>query len=695
MLMFKKDCKYIKVSEKLREKSYLCDVDMQTIFDTFKDIYQEGKNNATLFSDLCDNHPDLRRITTADKEELLRELKEELKRQKKEEKWQRINSDAFLLDDKGRRRVNYEGLIDNLCSEYVFKTLDDTEELLVYDGGIYHNGVTFVKAHLETALGSVADRHVVSEIIAHIQRRTYTQRNIFNVNREYLPLKNGLLNLKTFELECFDPEKLYTFRVPVEYDANAESTHIVEFFREVLHREDIDTMQEVFGYVLYAGYPAHKSLWWLGDGRNGKTTASNLLTALVGAENAAGVPLKQLDGGHRFAVARLFGKLLNLVAEPETKSAMQTPTFKAATGGDTIFGEWKNVQNDFPFKNFAKFVIYANRVPKIEDPTFAFWERVIAIEFPHKFTKNIAKKDYDKTLIAQDTLAGLLNWALVGLKRLRENEWEFTETQTQIKARGNMQRQAQPIKMFLDEWTKFDNRSDIPKARLFDAFKIYCDVYGLLIPDEGDFTRELKRNVTVENKRLHMEDWDIQGRVLCWRGLELNDNVDVVVADTKGEEEGNGKISDEYGTNTEIKVRTLPNYMMCQGCQGVHTFSNVSYMGERIVIIENKEQLPLYKKITENTPDKSDKSDIPKNGELEQPLSPLPSLIKSIVIAATEGNERGAMILALINHIVKQNQFSEDEIKSEIERMFRDGELMRPSQDFVKVVGNVSEMVPE
>lgn len=596
-----------RISQKLRDKQYLCDVDIETVLDVFKEFYRKGESSSALFGVLCDNLPDLRGISTADEEELLRELEEEVKRQK----WKRLTSDVFYKDDEGRRKIDYEVLIDNLWSEHTFKTLEDSEELLVFDNGIYSNGVILVKAYLESVLGSATNKHVVNEILAHIQRRSYISRDDFNKNNKYIPLKNGLLNLESFELEDFDPGKLYTFRLPVEYNATAGYAHFVDFFGEVLHPEDIVTMQEFFGYVLYAGYPAHKAVWWLGVGRNGKTTAGNLLTALVGTENTAGVPLKQLDGGHRFAVARLFGKLINLIAEPETKTSMQTPTFKAATGGDIIFGEWKNVQKDFPFVNFAKFIIYANRVPKIADSTFAFWERVIAIEFPHTFTKQEAKKDYHKTLIAQDSLGGLLNWALDGLKRLRENGWEFTETETQKQATGNMRRQAQPVKMFVDEWTVFDNQGDIPKSRLFEAFKIYCDVYGLLVPDEGDFTRELKRNANVKNKRLDMEDWDISGRVLCWRGLKFSDNIDVVVSDIDDGEARGCKITDEYEMDSNIKARTLSNYMMCQTCQACHTFFLLKkHIGEKTVIIDNKDIIPLYNISVEKHPDNPDNPDI-------------------------------------------------------------------------------------
>lgn len=694
---------YKKISQKLRDKQYLSDVDIETLFDTFKQFYREGESNSVLFSILCDNLPDLRGTSAADEHDLLKALEDELKRQKNEEKWQRLNSDVFFRDEEGRHKINFEILIDNLWTEYVFKTFEDTEELLVYENGVYRNGITLIKAYLERVLGPKTNKHIVSELIAHIQRRSYTQRNLFNVNRKYIPLENGLLNLESFKLENFDPEKLYTFRIPVEYNADAEYTHIVDFFKDVLHPEDIDTMQELFGYVLHAGYPTHKSMWWLGKGRNGKTTAGSLLTALVGIENTAGVPLKQLDGGHRFAVARLFGKLINIVAEPETRSAMQTPTFKAATGGDTIFGEWKNIQKDFPFINFAKFVIYANQVPKIEDASFAFWERVIAIEFPRTFTKEDAKKDYHKTLIKEDGLAGLLNWALGGLKRLRENGWEFTGTKTQNEAKAIMRRQSQPVKTFVDEWLSFDNRGIIPKDSFFEVFQIYCDVYELLVPDTGGFTRELKRNAKVElTRETPEEEWvNIEGRAYSWRGLKLKDDIEVVVSRIKTEEEGNDGTDDVNEQNIAIERYSLLGYMTRLPWSPWHTFFHfIKRIGEKTVVLENKEILPLYIKISEKDLTNAGKLDIPKKGELEQPPTPLQSLIKSVVTAATEEDERGAMLNALVNHIAKEYGFSVDEVKTEIDKLLRDGELMKPYKDeygneFLKVVEGSETKVRE
>jgi len=406
----------------------------------------------------------------------------------------------------------------------------------------------------------------------------------------FIPLKNGLLNLESLELDPFSPDKSYTFQLPVEYDPRAGFSHIEQFFTEVLHPEDIKTMQSFFGYTLYPSYPAHKMIWMLGNGRNGKTTTGNLLRELVGAENVAGVPLNQLDGNYRFSIARLFGKLLNIIAEPETKAALQTPTLKAAIGGDLIFGEKKGIQETFKFTNFAKFMIYANRVPPIDDASFAFWERILVIDFPFTFTGDNAKKDLYKTLIEQDGLAGLLNWALIGLKQLKATNWEFSETTTQKNAKENMKRRSQPVSTFVDEWTEYGNRAEISKECLFDAFRMYCDIYDLIIPHEKQFTLDLKRVA-----RVHLTNPRIKKtRVLIWQGIKLRGDLDVVTTAIDGKPVS----ADEIGKveDADIDFMTTPLADFLSGQLGVlgRSYFILHILGERRIIIENKELIPLY-----------------------------------------------------------------------------------------------------
>ena len=163
--------------------------------------------------------------------------------------------DLYSLDDRGHRTLDYDVLLDCLMRNYTFKTLRDTEQVLVFEDGVYRSGATVIKEFVESVLGSSAETRIVREVIAHVQRKTYTRRELFNTDTQHIPVLNGLLNLDTFELDSFDPHKLFTYRLPVEYDPAADYSATEKFFEEVLHKADIPVMQEVFGYTLHAAYP--------------------------------------------------------------------------------------------------------------------------------------------------------------------------------------------------------------------------------------------------------------------------------------------------------------------------------------------------------------------------------------------------------------------------------------------------------
>jgi len=499
-------------------------------------------------------------------------------------------SDAFYLDEKGRRRVNWETLLLDIMDKYTFRTIEDTEELLVFDNGTYRDGRTVVKRYVEEALSDVADMHAIREVTGHIQRRTYTPRDVVNTDKGFIPVQNGLIDLNTFSLEPFDSNKIYTFKVPVTYDSEAGFEHIEKFFSEVLEPEDVETMQEIFGYTLYPKQPAHKLFWWIGTGRNGKTTTSELLRALVGAENDAGVPLAQLDGKHRFSVARLFGKLINVVPEPETQTPLQTSTLKAASGGDLLHGELKGVQNMFPFWNFAKIIIFANDIPQIADTSFGFWQRALVIDFPRAFTGKDAVKNYHEEVIREDGLGGLLNWALIGLKRLQDNDWEFTSSLSQDKAKMNMHRKAQPVKTFVDDWTEFNNYVEMPKTVVYEAFKLYCDLYNIPALEERQFTPQLKRYTNI---REHQNSLD-GTRVREWQGLKFKNDIAVIKTCIDGIEVSADEAIEAGAGNFKFKEVALLSYLSCTACTGCTTILHYNPVGKKTVILENKGILSLY-----------------------------------------------------------------------------------------------------
>lgn len=422
-----------------------------------------------------------------------------------------------VKERKALKKTVNASILDWIMSEYTFITTDDSEDIYVYENGIYRPAENLIKANVEEVMKDDATTYYVSEIINHIKRRTYVPRSLFNAEKELLPVKNGLVDLTTFELKPFDQSKIFTFQLPVEYDPSADSPAIKKFISEICREGDIPILQEFLGYCLYADMPAHKSLWLYGTGRNGKSTLVRLMRMLLGDSCVASVMLEELDGSRRFTEARLFGKLANIIPEPSSERWLGTVYFKKLTGGDTISAEIKNKQNTIDFMNFAKFIIHGNRFPPVSDTSIAFWERLIVIEFPNVFIKN-AIPNYENVLVEKDGgLSGFLNWCLEGLERLRRKNFQFTESKTSEDTKTEFMRVSNSPKYFLSTMCEFQSDAYVTKSELYDAYKDQCDREGLPIAGKNFFAKVVGETPHVYSKRKKVE-----GKVQrCWIGIKL------------------------------------------------------------------------------------------------------------------------------------------------------------------------------
>jgi P4 family phage/plasmid primase-like protien len=540
------DYVYIKLSEFLADNAV--EAEIETVIGVYKEQYTEGLDPIAFWGIECDSSPELRKITV--KAEILRgidiiaeivkeeepktlesffgeewnvpEVKTKGKTKGKKSKkadipeWiKEVRKNLFSTNREGHVEIEWELLEAKIRSTFIFKTVRETREIFYYNKGVYLPAKTTIEAWLKEVLGVYADWRLVRKVEDWIRYATYTDLEEFDAEKDYIPLKNGLMHITTGEMEDFDSEKLFTSGLPVEYDIDASSKDIEDFMGEVLHSEDISVMQELFGYTLYLGYPSAKLFWFGAPGSNGKTTVIALLSAMLGKDNVAGIGLHEMDGHHRFALAGLHGCRLNDMAEAETRFIVETPTLKRATGGDLLSTEKKGIQKRFKFVNYAKFVVSANRVPRIDDNTPAMERRLLVIDFPNSFTGSDEKMDYAKNFIGKHGLAGIFNWAFEGLQRLYNNGWQFTPSKWQVRAKEDMMRQAHPVTSFLAEWTKFSSSAFLGKNILYEGYENYCNQYNIVGMDENIFTREVKR----QNGVMLVRNQGIKGRPTQWRGI--------------------------------------------------------------------------------------------------------------------------------------------------------------------------------
>lgn len=314
---------------------------------------------------------------------------------------------------------------------------DHKPEMWIYEDGIYvQNGFCEINKWVNEFFGKFYQLIKANKIKEKVIAMTYIDQQEFfkNNNPHLLPVKNGLLNLRTGELESFDQDKIFFSKLKYKYNPDAQISQIEDFIREiVMDDEQYNTIQEFFGLCLYKEYTFPKALMLLGPGSNGKTALLNLLTRLIGVENIATLSLEQMNS-KGFTTAELFGKMANICGELPAKTLEDTDMFKQITGGETI-GANRKFKTVIYFKNYAKLISACNKLPKTKDLSDGFFRRWILLEFTNRFVNEekyhqytpeerrinnikLADNDILNKISSDEEMEGFLLWCHQGLSRL-------------------------------------------------------------------------------------------------------------------------------------------------------------------------------------------------------------------------------------------------------------------------------------
>lgn len=425
----------------------------------------------------------------------------------------------------GRKKTKKDTMSQVLAlleENYIFATSEDIEILYLYRDGVYILADTIIKGDVEKILGDDTDSSFCNEVINHFKRRSYTPRTTFNNFGGEIPVLNGLLNLETMQIRDFDPKKIFTFKVNTKFDQSKDCPKFKNAFKQILPKNDEQALlQEYCGYVLWPEFPHHKFMIFIGTGRNGKGVIIRTLEGIIGKDNISNIRLEHLDGSHRFMVANLFGKLMNVCSEPSTRRPFKTELLKQITGQDTLDGEIKNKQNLLKFPSFAKFFVQANKLPVVDDTTLSFWDRINIIEFTNTFTDEKGNKvvNIERTwLDDEDERSGILNWMIEGLKRLKENG-QFTQTKSMAQQILKFKQVSDPIGAFLadPEECMYGSVLWVTREELYNAYKDYAESQGATIESTGVFVERIKKLPSVAPRKKRVKGASER----IWKGISI------------------------------------------------------------------------------------------------------------------------------------------------------------------------------
>lgn len=252
----------------------------------------------------------------------------------------------------------------------------------------------------------------------------------------------------------------------------------------------------------------------VGSGANGKTTFLNIIIKVLGRHNCSFRSLQELME-NRFAPADLYGKLANIYDDLPPTKLTKTGLFKMLVSGGEIQAE-KKFRNPFKFRNYAKLVFSANKIPTTIDDTQAFFRRWIIINFPNEFIGDKADPHLEDKLSTPECLSYVLKWMLTGLKRLLEN-CKFSNEESIDEIEDKYLRMSNPVYAFLSDCTEPDPDAAVSKDELYHAFLDYCKSNKLPTVSKRAFGEHVKALARVT------DGWvKINGKaVRAWRGIKF------------------------------------------------------------------------------------------------------------------------------------------------------------------------------
>ena len=412
-----------------------------------------------------------------------------------------FNKKVFLFDKFSQYLVN------------VAHVVKINNQLHVFDGQVYRIGYHAIEKKMIELIPNLKDSQR-KETLKYLE---LTAPEIKTTDANYIAFKNGVYDLRTDCLEEFSPDYVLTNMIPHNYNPEANSK-LADHTLDKLACKDPeirDLLEECIGYCFYRRNEMRKAFVLVGGKRNGKSTYLDCIKAMLGEENIAALDLQEL--GDRFSTAMMFGKLANIGDDigDDFLQGNQVAMFKKIVAGNRIKAERKG-QDPFEFNPYIKLLFSANDIPRMKDKTGAVLDRLIIIPFNATFSKQ--DPDYNPyikyDLIQPESIEYLIKVGIQGLKRVLEDNREFTTSNKVEEQIESYEEENNPIIGFLKECDLEVDILNEPTAAVYKRYTVYCMDNQMKPMTNIAFTKQVnsrlglqsaQANVNGKNRRIFKE----------------------------------------------------------------------------------------------------------------------------------------------------------------------------------------------
>ena len=377
-----------------------------------------------------------------------------------------------------------------------------SKELFYFDDRthIYSNDTDFITGYI-TKLCPSLKAYQIEETVKYIQRFLYDEAVVFNSDPFKVVFKNGILDIYTMKLEPMTPDNLESIRINCNYDPNAYSKTVDEFFDTATNGDKLieQLLYEAIGYSMLKTNELQKAFILVGSGRNGKSTYLDLIKAVLGRDNCTSVSFKDLS--NNFRAAMLEGKLASLAGDISSQPITDSDLVKSISAGEdiTIEQKYKQAQSK-PL--FSTLFFACNKLPRTPDTSEGFYRRWCIIPFVANLSKitRVEGMMFKKDLLSQESIDYVAYKAIQAIYNVLTTNEEFAEPQ----AVKDMLQQYKVDNSAVLSWFRDIHKGDINKVKnlktgaAYVSFAKYCEDAGRSRSSQTTFKNSVKADLGVD-----------------------------------------------------------------------------------------------------------------------------------------------------------------------------------------------------
>jgi len=310
--------------------------------------------------------------------------------------------------------------------------------------------------------------------------------------RDFISVSNGLLHVPTARLYPHTPTYFNLYASDVRYDPGAPRPSQWHKFLDEVFMTDVEaknTLQDWFGYNLTPDTSLQKIMLIVGPRRGGKGTIGRIMRLILGKDSVAALTLASL--GETFGLQHLIGRPACIIPDARFSKRMDPAIIAerllSISGEDAIpinrkfSGMWIGA---LP----TRFTVFTNELPAIADMSGALLERFVILKLTRTFAGHEDPTLFDR--LSQEA-PGILNWAIVGYQRLRE-QGRFRQPVSSVETAAAIRQISSPLADFLEERCDVRAGLSIEKSRLFLAWEHWCMKQRIQAGSTQIFGRDLR-----------------------------------------------------------------------------------------------------------------------------------------------------------------------------------------------------------